>query len=136
MASARQRAAAKRNIVKAQLASARARRGKKRSDKSQHTYGTGRKGRKGTRRALYGSRKHGISPTQYQRRRQRSAKWKHRGSIAVGTVTTAVGIYASMTPGHKVEAKQKFGSGLNNVKQTYKFARLAATTKRGMRKRK
>lgn len=121
MASARQRAAAKRNIVKAQLASARARRGKKRSAKSQHTYGTGRKGRKATKRALYGSRKHGISPTQYQRRRQRNAKWKRRGTYVATAVATAAGVYGGLSPGQKAQAKYAAKSGLNTLKTKYKY---------------
>lgn len=86
---ARQIAASKRNIVKAQIASARSRKGKKRSVAAGHHYGTGKTGRKNTRLALYGSRKHGISPAQYARRKQRANKWKKRalitGAVAAGT---------------------------------------------------
>ena len=105
MRSARQIAAAKRNIIKAQAASARARRGKKRSRTTGHTYGKGRKGRKATRRSLYGSRKHGLSPTQYARRRQRANKWKRRGSAAVSAAMLGTAIYPRLSPADKKRVK-------------------------------
>ena len=121
MASARQLAAARRNIAKAQAASARARKGKKRSSASMHTYGTGRSGRRATKRALYGSRRHGISPTQYQRRRQRTAKWKRRGAFVGGAAVAAAGLWGNLNQTQREYAKYYAKSGLNNVKTKYKY---------------
>lgn len=121
MASARQIAAAKRNIAKAQLASARARKGKKRSSSSMHTYGTGRSGRRATKRALYGSRRHGISPTQYQRRRQRANKWKARAVYTGTAISFAAGLWGGMNQTQREYAKYAAKSGLNNLKTKYKY---------------
>lgn len=105
--SARQVAAAKRNIKIAQAASARSRKGKSKSAASGHHYGTGRQGRKATRLALYGSKKHGISPTQYARRRQRANKWKGRAALAASVALTGATLYASMPPQQRAALKNK-----------------------------
>lgn len=135
MRTARQIAASKRNIAKAQIASARARKGKKRSAKSQHTYGTGRTGRKNTRRALYGSRRHGISPVQYQRRQQRAAKWKRRAGYAATGVAIGVMAYNNLDSASKAKLRadaRDYGAATRNIprygkalKGSYKFNRAA-----------
>lgn len=135
MASARQIAAAKRNIAKAQLASARARKGKKRSSASMHTYGTGRSGRKATKRALYGSRKHGISPTQYQRRRQRANKWKRRAAFAGSAIAFSAGVWGNMNQTQREYTKYAAKSGLNTLKTKYKYQTGVGRQIRKMRKK-
>lgn len=122
--SAKQIAAAKRNIVKAQAASARARRGRKRSSTSGHTYGTKRSGRKAAKRALYGSRRHGISPTQHMRRRQRTRNKIGRaaGSVALTVGTTAALYYATSSPQNRANINRKAAGYGRRVKRSGKAA--------------
>lgn len=137
--SARQIAASRRNIAKAQVASARARKGKHRSSVSQHTYGTGRSGRKNAKRALYGSRRHGISPAQYQRRQQRSAKWKRRAGYAATAVSLGAVAYSHLDAGTKARinadardyarAARKSSSTAAASKRSYKFNRAAGMSR-------
>lgn len=106
---ARQIAAAKRNIVKAQAASARSRKGKSRSKQTGHHYGTGRQGRRATKRALYGSRRHGISPTQAVRRKGRYKKTKIVAkNVAAAAVVGAVA-YANLSPMQRSRLKSDYG---------------------------
>ena len=104
---ARQIAASRRNIVKAQAESARSRRGKKRSRKTGHHYGEGRTGRRQARRNKYGSRKHGISIAQQQRRDRRSAARRRRVGYAVTGATLAATAYGSLSPSQKHKVKTK-----------------------------
>jgi hypothetical protein len=121
---AKQIAASRRNIAKAQVASAAARRGRHRSAASGHAYGTGKTGRRSTRRALYGSRRHGISPVQHQRRTQRANKWKRRvaGATAVG-VYGAYATYALTTPQQRRSAANKVRDYGSKTKNTVKYAK-------------
>lgn len=91
--SARQIAAARRNIIKAQRASADSRRGKKRSKKSGHHYGTGKTGRRQARINKYGTRRNGISIAQATRRKQRSAKYKRAASLATTAALVTYSVY-------------------------------------------
>lgn len=129
--SAKQKAA----LRKAQLASARARRGRKRSRSSGHHYGTGKQGRRATRRATYGKKKHGLSIAQQQRRRQRANKWKRRGRSAMAAAGVAATIYAKSTPQQRSAAKGAAKVYGNRVKTKYKYHRsgMARQVKRGMR---
>lgn len=113
--SAKQIAASRRNILKAQAASARARRGKGRSKKTGHHYGSGKTGRKNTRRAKYGSVRHGISPTQQLRRNQRTARRKRVANAAFTAGVTAAVLYSdpSVRAASKYygsQAKVKYGN--------------------------
>lgn len=119
--SAKQVAAARRNIKIAQAASARSRKGKSKSSASGHHYGTGKTGRKATRLALYGSKKHGISPTQYQRRRQRANKWKGRAALAVSAGLTAATLYATMPPQQRQAMKNKIRDHSARMKTHVKY---------------
>lgn len=136
MRSARQIAAAKRNIRKAQLASAAARRGRHRSRTTGHTYGKGRSGRKATKRALYGSRKHGLSPTQALRRKQRATKWKNRGKAAVSIATTGAAIYSALPQQqkNKINAKAKNYANTTKIKVKYRASGLHGQIKKKRRR--
>lgn len=98
--SAKQIAASKRNIIKAQAASARVRRGNHRNSISGHYYGSGRAGRKAAKRALYGSHRHGISPVQLQRRQGRLRNRVGRAAVRVGVTagTLAATYYVTSSP--------------------------------------
>ena len=87
---AKQIAASRRNIVKAQRRSAELRRGGAGKDGTTAFYGKGRKGRKAAKRSTYGRKKDGLSIAQQQRRRQRSNKRKRIASTAVSGVAFAV----------------------------------------------
>lgn len=118
-------AARRRALRKAQLASAAARRGRHRSLSTGHTYGKGKSGRKNTRRALYGSRRHGISPAQSLRRRQRATKWKNRGRAAASVVTTGAAIYGALPQHQKAKVNAK---ATHYAKTAKKKAQYGAST--------
>lgn len=123
---ARQIAASRRNIVKAQAESARSRRGTHRSKKTGHHYGTGKTGRKQARRNKYGSRKHGISIAQQQRRDRRSSKRKRRAGYAVTAAGIAVTAYGQLNPHQKAKIHVKakdYAMRPTRAKNNYKFGR-------------
>jgi uncharacterized membrane protein YebE (DUF533 family) len=117
---AKQIAAAKRNIVKAQRASADSRRGKSRNVKAGHHYGTGSGGRKNTRRALYGSRRHGISPTQHLRRQQRARKWKNRAAVVGSAAAIGVAVYSNYHKTTSPEQRAKHRAAAKDYAQGVK----------------
>lgn len=131
---ARRRAA----LRKAQLASAAARRGHHRSRTTGHTYGKGRSGRKSTKRALYGSRRHGISPVQHERRRQRTRKWKNRGSAALTVATTGLAVYSALPQQQKakVNAKATHYAKTTKTKVKYHTSGLSGQIKRHNKRRR
>lgn len=139
---AKQIAAAKRNIVKAQRASADSRRGKSRTKTAGHHYGTGRKGRKDTRRALYGSRRHGISPTQHLRRQQRARKWKNRAAIVGAAAAIGATVYTnyhqSTTPEQRAQHKSRAKASYHGAKTKVKYhtSGLGRQIRRSQRKAK
>lgn len=131
---AKQIAASRRNIIKAQRASADSRRGKKRSKKSGHHYGTGKTGRRQARRNKYGSRRHGISIAQQTRRDQRSRKRKAVASAAVAGGVLAVKAYGLYKSNPEVKrsvdtAARRAKSDANRVKSTYKINRMAGSSR-------
>lgn len=103
--SARQVAAARRNIVKAQRASAASRRGKKRSKATGHHYGKGKTGRRQSRTNTYGKKRHGLSIAQQTRRKQRSNRRKRVASGALTAVATGVAVYGNLSPSQKGKVK-------------------------------
>ena len=106
---AKQRAAAKRNIVKAQRRSAELRRaghGKGKNGSSTF-YGKGRKGRRAARKSTYGTKRHGLSIAQQQRRKQRANKWKRRAGLVATAATTGAAVYTSLYPEHAKKTKAK-----------------------------
>jgi hypothetical protein len=121
MRSARQIAAAKRNIKKAQARSAQLRRGGAGKGGSTSFYGKGRAGRKAARRATYGSKKNGLSIAQQQRRRQRTNKWKRRASFVGTAITIGAGLYGSTNQTQREYARYAAKSGLNTLKTKYKY---------------
>jgi hypothetical protein len=121
MASARQIAAARRNIKKAQARSAQLRRGGAGRNGTASFYGKGRAGRKAARRSTYGRKKDGLSIAQQQRRRQRTNKWKRRGMYASSAITFSAGLWGSMNQTQREYAKYAAKSGLNTVKTKYKY---------------
>jgi len=124
---ARQLAASRRNIVAAQRASAASRRGKKRSVKTGHHYGTGRTGRKTARRAKYGSKKHGISIAQQQRRDKRSRRRKNALAGGLAVASTAAAVYSNY---HQNTTKQQRANHKRKVKEAGRdFARRPKTAK-------
>ena len=139
---ARQIAASKRNIIKAQRVSADSRRGKSRSKTAGHHYGTGKQGRKDTRRALYGSRKHGISPPQYARRQQRARKWKGRAAAVGAAAAIGATVYANYhqntTPEQRSQHKRRAKATYRGAKMKVKFrtSGLAGQIKRSQKKGK
>lgn len=134
---ARQIAAARRNIVKAQKASADSRRGKSRSRKSGHHYGTGKTGRRQAKRNKYGSRKHGISIAQQTRRDRRSRKWKNRGAVAFSVATTGAAIYGSYhsntSPGQRAANKKRVKQAGKDFRNAPSSAKLGYRTGRQVR---
>ena len=129
---ARQLAASRRNIVKAQQASANSRRGKKRSNKSGHHYGTGKVGRKQARRNKYGSRKHGISIAQQTRRDRRARKYKRAGSVAFAVAATGIGVYSQLSPAQKSAVKQRVKSAPRDFKWGSKESKMVYNVNRQM----
>lgn len=113
---ARQIAASRRNIVKAQRRSAELRRRGAGKNGSASFYGKGRKGRKAAKLATYGRRRDGLSVSQRHRRAQRSA----RRSAKIGVVLTGAAIAASV-----------YGSNTNVQKSVNKTARRAKNTVKG-----
>ena len=118
---ARQIAAAKRNIKKAQARSAQLRRGGAGRGGSTSFYGKGRAGRKAARRSTYGSKRNGLSIAQQQRRRQRTNKWKRRGAFLGTALTVGAGLWGSMDATQKASVKRSVNSGLNTLKTKYKY---------------
>ena len=88
-----QRAAAKRNIVKAQKRSAELRRRGAGKNGTTAFYGKGRKGRKAAKASTYGRKKDGLSIAQQTRRKQRTNKRKAVASTAVAGGVIAVKAY-------------------------------------------
>ena len=119
--SARQIAAARRNIKKAQARSAQLRRGGAGKGGTTSFCGKGRKGRKAARRSTYGRKKDGLSIAQQQRRRQRTNKWKRRAAWVGSATATMAGLYGSLDSQTKAQARYKAKSGLNSVKTKYKY---------------
>ena len=119
--SARQIAAARRNIKKAQARSAQLRRGGAGKNGTTSFYGKGRKGRKAARRSTYGRKKDGLSIAQQQRRRQRTNKWKNRAAFVGSAVAVGAGLWGNLDAAQKSQAKYKAKSGLNSVKTKYKY---------------
>lgn len=124
---AKQIAASRRNIIKAQRASADSRRGKKRSNKSGHHYGTGKVGRRQAKINKYGSRRHGISIAQQQRRDKRSRTRKTVVASAAGAAMVAAKIYQSDPEMRRSvnAAAKRAKSDANRVRGTYKVFRMA-----------
>jgi hypothetical protein len=128
---AKQIAASKRNIIAAQRASAASRRGKKRSTKAGHHYGTGKTGRRQARINKYGSRKHGISIAQQTRRDKRSRKYKKAGATAVAGGVFAV--KAAMIYRQNPEVKKSVDTAAKRAKSTkrmYKTSRMVGRTRK------
>lgn len=123
MASARQIAAAKRNIVKAQARSAQLRRKGygKGKDGSKSFYGKGRKGRKAARHSTYGRKRDGLSIAQQQRRRQRTNKWKRRAAFVGSAVAVGAGLYGNLNQQQQAQVRHAAKSGLNTIKTKYKY---------------
>lgn len=121
MASARQIAAAKRNIKRAQARSAELRRKGYGKDGSSSFYGKGRKGRKAAKRSTYGRKRDGLSIAQQQRRKQRANKWKRRGGAVASAAVIGAGLWGNLSEAQKSQAKYKVKSGLNSVKTKYKY---------------
>lgn len=139
---ARQIAASRRNIVAAQRASAASRRGKSRSKKTGHHYGTGKTGRRQARINKYGSRKHGISIAQQTRRDRRSRRRKNAAAVAFSVATTGAALYgnyhssttASQRAGHRRKVKQASNDFAKRGKQTkmvYKMHRQMGQSRAG-----
>lgn len=118
---ARQIAAARRNIKKAQARSAQLRRKGYGKDGNTAFYGKGRKGRKAARRSTYGRKRDGLSIAQQQRRRQRANKWKRRAAFVGTAATVGAGLWGNMDAAQKANAKRAAKSGLNNLKTKYKY---------------
>lgn len=132
---AKQIAASRRNIIKAQRASAASRRGKSRSKKAGHHYGEGRTGRKQAKINKYGSRKHGISIAQQTRRDKRSRNRKRAASTVIaGGVIAAKAAYVYKTnPDMKRSvdtAARRAKSNANRARGTYKVNRMAGESRR------
>lgn len=132
---AKQIAASRRNIIKAQRASAASRRGKKRSKKSGHHYGTGKTGRRQARINKYGSRKHGISIAQQTRRDKRSRKRKAVASavIAGGVVAIKAAAIYKTDPNVKRSvdaAARRAKSEARNARTTYSTNRQLGVSRR------
>lgn len=121
MASARQIAAARRNIKKAQARSAQLRRGGAGKSGTTSFYGKGRAGRKAARRSTYGRKKDGLSIAQQQRRRQRTNKWKRRAAFTGSAISVSAGLWGSLNQAQKVQAKNAVNSGINTIKTKYKY---------------
>lgn len=136
MASARQIAAARRNIKKAQARSAQLRRGGAGKGGTTSFYGKGRSGRKAARRSTYGRKKDGLSIAQRQRRRQRANTWKRRAMWVGSATATMAGLYGSLDSQTKAQARYMAKSGLNNFKTKYKYQTGVGRQIRKARKRK
>lgn len=129
---ARQIAAARRNIVKAQRASAESRRGKSRSKKTGHHYGKGKVGRRQSRINTYGKKRHGLSIAQQTRRKQRANKWKRRAGVVASTAATGAALYAGLSPGQKAQFKQKTRDYGENVRIYTKGSKMVYKVNRQM----
>lgn len=134
---ARQIAASRRNIIIAQRVSADSRRGKKRSNKSGHHYGTGKVGRRQAKINKYGSRKHGISIAQQTRRDKRSRNRKRVATAVGGAVMVGTHIYMN-NPEVKRSvdtAARRARADANRAKGTYKINRMAGSSRTSSAKR-
>ncbi len=126
---ARQIAASRRNIVLAQKRSAQLRKGKSFSKKTGHYYGAGKTGRKQAKINKYGSRKHGISIAQQQRRRQRTNRRKAIVSTAVSGVGVAV--YAHSVYKNNPDVKRSVDTAARDAKTRARKAKSHANRARG-----
>lgn len=134
---ARQIAASKRNIVAAQRRSAQLRKGKSFSKKTGHYYGTGKTGRRQARINKYGSRRHGISIAQQQRRDKRSNRRKR---IAMSGATLAVAAHHIYKANPEVQKSLKTAAKdakvrANRAKGTYKINRMSGSNRATSTKR-
>jgi hypothetical protein len=111
-------------LHKAQMASAAKRRGHS-NYRSQHYYGKGLKGYRNAKLATYGSRRHGLSIAQQQRRHQRARKWAGRGAKVAGVGAVALGTYLALSPGERkwinVKARDYAVKTHNRVKYRGRF---------------
>ena len=135
MASARQIAAARRNIKKAQARSAQLRRKGYGKNGNSSFYGKGRSGRKAARRSTYGRKRDGLSIAQQQRRRQRANKWKRRAAFVGTAAAFSAGVWNQASPAQKAQAKYAAKSGLNTLKTKYKYNTGIGRQIRKMRKK-
>ena len=135
MASARQIAAARRNIKKAQARSAQLRRKGYGKNGNTAFYGKGRAGRKAARRSTYGRKRDGLSIAQQQRRRQRTNKWKRRAAFTGTALATGAGLWANLNQTQREYAKYAAKSGLNTLKTKYKYNTGIGRQIRKMRKK-
>ena len=143
--SAKQRAAAKRNIVKAQRRSAELRRSGHGKNGSTNFYGKGRKGRKAAKRSAYGQRKHGLSIAQRDRRKARRKKYTNAAAKTIGAAGTAFAVYSTLYPEHSKATQKKavakgakagrdFKNTAQGAKMTYKVNRTMGHTRKNSAK--